>query len=184
MVVYDDTSPEPVRVFDSGVDLADPETFGEYQLSYRTGDIVSPRVEVAEPLLLELLTSARRSARRREPRSSARLGARRRPVIEAVDESLARQRRARRARLGARLAAPRPCFRLFGSEEATRMKSTVTRAQVESLVRRVFGSGGHRPRAAAVSVRSRCALDRLSGVAPKRVGSPADLVIVARPRDL
>ena len=43
MIVYDDTSNEPVRVFDSGVMLPDPETFGEYQLTYRTGDIVSPR---------------------------------------------------------------------------------------------------------------------------------------------
>ena len=31
MIVYDDTSNEPVRVFDSGVTLRDPETFGEYQ---------------------------------------------------------------------------------------------------------------------------------------------------------
>ena len=45
---------EPVRVFDSGVMLRDPETFGEYQLTYRTGDIVSPHMEVAEPLKLEL----------------------------------------------------------------------------------------------------------------------------------
>src|SRR5215210_3200006 len=29
MVVYDDTSTEPVRVFDSGVDYHDPESFGE-----------------------------------------------------------------------------------------------------------------------------------------------------------
>ncbi len=54
MVVYDDTRTEPVRVFDSGVTLRDPETFGEYQLTYRTGDIVSPHIEVAEPLALEL----------------------------------------------------------------------------------------------------------------------------------
>ena len=54
MVVYDDTSTEPVRIFDSGVSLPDPETFGEYQLTYRTGDIVSPRVDAAEPLALEL----------------------------------------------------------------------------------------------------------------------------------
>ncbi|HVD50157.1 MAG TPA: Gfo/Idh/MocA family oxidoreductase, partial [Gaiellaceae bacterium] len=42
MVVYDDVSPEPVRVFDSGVMLRDPQSFGEFQLSYRTGEIVSP----------------------------------------------------------------------------------------------------------------------------------------------
>jgi predicted dehydrogenase len=54
MVVYDDGNPEPVRVFDHGVVYQDPETFGQYQLSYRTGDIVSPRLEAAEPLSLEL----------------------------------------------------------------------------------------------------------------------------------
>ncbi len=37
MVVYDDGSAEPVRVFDHGVVYKDPETFGEYKLSYRTG---------------------------------------------------------------------------------------------------------------------------------------------------
>jgi predicted dehydrogenase len=54
MVVYDDGSPEPVRVFDHGVVYQDPETFGEYQLSYRTGDIVSPKLDTVEPLALEL----------------------------------------------------------------------------------------------------------------------------------
>ena len=43
MVVYDDGSPEPVRVFDHGVVYEDPETFGEYHLSYRTGDITISR---------------------------------------------------------------------------------------------------------------------------------------------
>ncbi len=54
MVVYEDGGPEPVRVFDHGVVYEDPETFGEYHLSYRTGDIVSPRVEGSEPLSLEI----------------------------------------------------------------------------------------------------------------------------------
>ena len=53
--MYDDTSNEPVRIFDSGAVPDDPETFGEYRLTYRTGDIVSPRVEAAEPLGLEVL---------------------------------------------------------------------------------------------------------------------------------
>ena len=53
MVVYDDTSVEPVRVFDSGVTYRDPETFGEFHLSYRTGDIVSPHLDSSEPLALE-----------------------------------------------------------------------------------------------------------------------------------
>ena len=54
MVTYDDGAVEPVRVFDSGVVYRDPQTFGEYHLSYRSGDIVSPRIESSEPLSLEL----------------------------------------------------------------------------------------------------------------------------------
>jgi predicted dehydrogenase len=50
MVVYEDGSAEPIRVFDHGVVYEDPETFGEYQLSYRTGHIVSPKLETYEPL--------------------------------------------------------------------------------------------------------------------------------------
>ena len=54
MLVYDDTSTEPVRIFNSGAELPNPTDFGHYQLTYRTGDIVSPRIDVAEPLLLEM----------------------------------------------------------------------------------------------------------------------------------
>ena len=54
MVVYDDGSGEPIRLFDHGVVYKDPETFGEYQLSYRSGDILSPRLETYEPLAAEL----------------------------------------------------------------------------------------------------------------------------------
>jgi predicted dehydrogenase len=56
MLVYDDTSPEPIRLFDHGVVYEDPETFGAYQLSYRTGDILSPRVDTFEPLGVEMQT--------------------------------------------------------------------------------------------------------------------------------
>jgi predicted dehydrogenase len=54
MVIYDDGAPEPVRLFDRGVVYHDPETFGEYHLSYRSGDVISPRIESHEPLSLEL----------------------------------------------------------------------------------------------------------------------------------
>ena len=53
MVIYDDGAAEPVRLFDSGVVYRDPETFGEYHLSYRSGDILSPKIETHEPLVLE-----------------------------------------------------------------------------------------------------------------------------------
>jgi predicted dehydrogenase len=54
MVVYEDGGAEAIRIFDSGVVYKDPETFGEYHLSYRTGDIVSPRLSNEEPLALQL----------------------------------------------------------------------------------------------------------------------------------
>jgi predicted dehydrogenase len=54
MVVYDDSGSEPVRIFDHGVVYRDPETFGQHQLSYRTGDILSPKIDTEEPLSSEL----------------------------------------------------------------------------------------------------------------------------------
>ncbi len=54
MLVYDDTeNVEKVKVFDHGVDFEEPEDFGEFQLSYRTGDIVAPKLPSTEPLWLE-----------------------------------------------------------------------------------------------------------------------------------
>ena len=89
MVLYDDTSSsEPVRVFDSGVMLKDPATFGEYQLTYRTGDIVSPRLDVAEPLGLEMTDFCEAVREGTTPRSSRELGLEVVRMIEAVEASL------------------------------------------------------------------------------------------------
>lgn len=54
MVVYDDVATEQVKIFDKGFDYRKPESFGEYQLSTRTGDIVIPKLDSAEPLVVEL----------------------------------------------------------------------------------------------------------------------------------
>lgn len=53
MVVYEDGSAETIKIYDRGVEYKDPETFGEWQLSYRTGDILSPNLPSAEPLALQ-----------------------------------------------------------------------------------------------------------------------------------
>jgi predicted dehydrogenase len=89
MVVYDDTSNEPVRIFDSGANIRDPETFGEYTLTYRTGDIVSPRVDAVEPLMAEMADLCASIRSRREPRSHAALGVDVVRMVEAADASLA-----------------------------------------------------------------------------------------------
>ncbi len=88
MVVYDDTSNEPVRIFDSGVMPRQPESFGEYQLSYRAGDIVSPRVDATEPLSLQLQDFCSAIRDGNTPRSSSALGLDVVHMIEAVDRSL------------------------------------------------------------------------------------------------
>jgi predicted dehydrogenase len=89
MVVYDDTSNEPVRVFDSGVVPPPPETFGEYKLAYRSGDVVSPKVEGREPLLLELTDFVETIRTGGIPRSSVEVGLDVVRICEAVDRSLA-----------------------------------------------------------------------------------------------
>ena len=92
MVQYDDTaSDEPIRVYDRGMDFsAAPASFGEYQLTYRTGDAVIPRVDAAEPLGLELQDFARAIRTGSEPQSSAQLGLAIVAVLEAADASLRR----------------------------------------------------------------------------------------------
>ena len=46
MVQYEDTAADDsVRIYDRGLDFAEPPAnFGEYRLTYRTGDMVAPRI--------------------------------------------------------------------------------------------------------------------------------------------
>lgn len=52
MLVYDDVSAlEKIRIYDKGVTVTPHyDTFGEFNLSYRYGDILIPRLDDAEPL--------------------------------------------------------------------------------------------------------------------------------------
>jgi predicted dehydrogenase len=88
MLVYDDTSTEQVRIYDSGADVIEPETFGEYQLSYRSGDIHSPRIDPAEPLHLELNDLADAIREGHAPRADPRMGRSVVRMIEATERSL------------------------------------------------------------------------------------------------
>jgi predicted dehydrogenase len=89
MLVYDDTQNiEQVKIFDKGVSYRDPDTFGEYQLSYRTGDIVSPRLETYEPLQAEVTDFLQSIVEGREPLASGDHGLRVVRVLEAAERSL------------------------------------------------------------------------------------------------
>jgi len=93
MVQYDDTaSDEPIRVYDRGMDLEwdAPASFGEYQLTYRSGDVIIPRIDAHEPLALELADFARSIRTGSTPRSNAMLGLEIVSVLEAADASLRR----------------------------------------------------------------------------------------------
>jgi predicted dehydrogenase len=76
-------------VFDTGVNMRDPASFGEYRLTYRTGDILSPHVDVVEPLALEMLDFCAAVRGESQPRASARVGLDVVRIVEAVEHSLA-----------------------------------------------------------------------------------------------
>jgi len=93
MVQYDDTaSDEPIRVYDRGMDFEGnaPASFGEYQLTYRTGDVVIPRIDPVEPLSLELQDFAHAVRTGGVPRSNAALGLEIVRVLDAAEASILR----------------------------------------------------------------------------------------------
>ena len=89
MIVYEDTNQEQVRIYDRGVDVITPQSFGEYQLSYRSGDVLTPRLEPAEPLRVEVADFVAAILDGREPISHMRLGLEVVRMIEATETSLA-----------------------------------------------------------------------------------------------
>jgi predicted dehydrogenase len=89
MAVYDDLADERLRVFDCGVDVASAG-HDRLPLSYRRGDIISPRIDFEEPLLLEdrhfvecVLTDA-------QPISDGASGLSVIAVLDAIDSAMAR----------------------------------------------------------------------------------------------
>jgi len=83
MVVYDDTEPsEKIKVYDRGVTMHPPGTFGEFQLTYRSGDMVAPSLENTEPLLTEVEHFLHCIATGETPRTDGQFGA---AVVRAVE---------------------------------------------------------------------------------------------------
>lgn len=89
MILYDDTeSTEKVKIYDEGVDVIKPKSFGEFQLSYRVGDIVSPRIEPSEPLAEEVSHFCKCIKTGKKPRSDGINGLEVVKVLEAAERSL------------------------------------------------------------------------------------------------
>ncbi len=90
MAVYDDVeTTEKIRIYNRGVDAPDhTSTFGEFQLSYRYGDIVIPHIPWAEPLAIECEHFINAIRTGEPPRSDGRNGLQIVRLLEAIQESL------------------------------------------------------------------------------------------------
>jgi predicted dehydrogenase len=89
MILYDDIeSLEKVKIFDKGVEVVSPETFGEFQLSYRVGDIIAPRIESTEPLAGEVSHFCKCVKSGRKPISDGINGLEVVKVLAAAEKSL------------------------------------------------------------------------------------------------
>jgi predicted dehydrogenase len=94
-VVFDDLdNMERVKIFKKGIGVKeDYRSFGEFQLSLRDGDILSPKLDLYEPLqemCLDFMESIRHGSR---PVSSADVGMNSVKVIEQAVRSMHRRRR-------------------------------------------------------------------------------------------
>ena len=95
MLVYDDISAnEKIRIYDKGVDgPAHYDSFGEFQYSYRYGDIITPMLKEYEPLrfmcnhFLECIRTGE------QPRSSGLVGQRVTRILIAAETSLTEDHR-------------------------------------------------------------------------------------------
>jgi hypothetical protein len=74
-----------VKVYDSGIAPPNPSSFGTHQLTYRTGDIVSPHLRAVEPIALQLADFCWSIRTGETPRSSAQLGLEVVGMIEAAE---------------------------------------------------------------------------------------------------
>ncbi len=90
MLVYDDVSAlEKIRVYDKGVSVPPHyDSFGEFSLSYRFGDILTPRLDDSEPLKVECRHFVDCIEGGQHPRSNSEEGLAVVRVLEAACESL------------------------------------------------------------------------------------------------
>jgi predicted dehydrogenase len=90
MVVFDDVEPlEKIRIYDKGVEVPPyTNTYNEFQLSYRHGDVVIPFVPFVEPLRVECNHFVESIRNRTAPQSDGIQGMKVVKVIEAATRSL------------------------------------------------------------------------------------------------
>jgi len=91
MVVYDDNEvTEKVKLYDSGVQLLElnEDTRAELRRTYRIGDVISPRIDMSEPLRNECAHFCECIRTRRSPRTDGESGIAVVRILEAATQSL------------------------------------------------------------------------------------------------
>lgn len=96
MIIYDDMSSDmKVQLYDKGIDksnvknrLEEFETFGEFQLRHRAGDIHIPKIDFTEPLITQCSHFISCCNSRKEPLSSGRRNLEMVKILEAGQKSL------------------------------------------------------------------------------------------------
>jgi predicted dehydrogenase len=90
MVVYDDVETlEKIKIYDKGVETPPyTDTFGDFQCSYRYGDVLIPNIHFAEPLRLECQHFLDCIVDRTEPQSCGRVGLEVVKMLEVAERSL------------------------------------------------------------------------------------------------
>lgn len=90
MIVYDDVSVDAkVQIYDKGVDNWDEYSdYGEFALKVRSGDLLVPRVDMAEPLKLELQDFIDAIEKGTNPVASGASGLQTVRILELATESM------------------------------------------------------------------------------------------------
>jgi predicted dehydrogenase len=90
MVVYDDVEMlEKIRIYDKGVSTPDhTDNYGEFQLSYRFGNITVPFISTQEPLKIECGHFSECILYNRRPRSDGNAGLKVVKILESAQKSL------------------------------------------------------------------------------------------------
>lgn len=90
MVVYDDVEMlEKIKIYDKGVETPDyTDNYGEFQLSYRYGNIIIPCIPFHEPLKVECTHFADCILHGRRPRSDGEVGFKIVKILESAEKSL------------------------------------------------------------------------------------------------
>jgi len=90
MVIYDDMEPhEKIKVYDNGVEIAeDKDQIYNVLIQYRTGDMVSPKVDLTEALKKVTHEFYNAINENRNPRTDGHAGLRVVRILEAANESI------------------------------------------------------------------------------------------------